>query len=382
MAMNMIKIPTIYFGKGSLKELKNIRAERIFIVTDKIIWELFGTKISKYFKKKEVKIFDAIEPDPKDTTIIKGGNLAREFKPDLIVGIGGGSVMDSAKCIYFLYEREDKNLYDINPVSYFKLGQKSKLVVVPTTSGTGAEHTLGMVITKTDTGQKVALASYEVIPSIAIIDPKLAMKMPPKLTASTGIDALVHAIEGEINDLNNDFTEAMNLHAIKLIFKYLPRAYKDGNDEEAREKMHNAASLAGIGFGNSSCGIAHSCGHALGGTFHLQHGIGVGVMLPYVLEFNKPKCEGKYKEILESMNITYEDPTITLVSKVKNLLREIEIPTILKKLISDADWKHNFEKLVEFAKTDIVAGMNPRPTSEEDFRKIFQYAYEGKNVDF
>ncbi|MFX1298926.1 MAG: iron-containing alcohol dehydrogenase [Promethearchaeota archaeon] len=378
----MIKIPIIYYGKGSLKELKNFARERILIITDKIIWGLFGEKVLRYLKKKELKVFDEIEPDPKDITIIKGGNIAREFKPNLIIGIGGGSVMDSAKCIYFLYEREDKGLYDISPISFYKLGQKSKLVTIPTTSGTGAEYTFGMVITKTETGQKVALASFEVVPSITIIDSKLAASMPPKLTASTGIDALAHAIEGEINKLNNDFTEAANLHAIKLIFKYLPRSYDNGADQEAREKMHNAASLAGFGFGNSSCGIAHSCGHALGGVFYLQHGIGVGIMLPYVLEFNKPECEQKYQDILENMNITYDNPTIILVKMVKELLKKVNIPLTLKELISDTDWKQNFEKLIKFAKTDLITGLNPRFTSEDDFRKIFQCAYEGKSVDW
>jgi alcohol dehydrogenase class IV len=378
----MIRLGDIYLGKGSLKNLKSFRAERIFIVTDKIIWELFGPKVSRYLKKKEVKVFDEVEPDPHDTTIIKGGKLAREFKPDLIVGIGGGSVMDSAKCIYFLYECEDKTLYDINPVTFFKLGMKSKLAVVPTTSGTGAEHTLAMVVTKTETGQKVALASPEVIPSIVIVDPKLAAKMPPKLTASTGIDALVHAVEAEINSLANDFTEAMNLHAIKLIFKYLPQAYANGEDDVAREKMHNAASIAGIGFGNSSCGIGHSCGHALGGAYDLQHGIAVGVMLPYILEFNKPTSAQKYEEILQSLNTPYEDPTVTLVNLIKDLLKQLNIPTALKDLIPEQKWKQNFEKLVTFAKMDVVAALNPRPTSEEDFRKIFECAYEGTSVDW
>jgi alcohol dehydrogenase class IV len=383
MSLNMIKIPTIYYGKGSLKELKNMRAERILIVTDKIINELFGPKILKNFKKKEVKIFDEVEPDPKDTTIQKGAEMAWEFKPDLIVGVGGGSVMDSAKGIFFLYEREDKTLYDLNPISFFKLGRKSKLVLVPTTSGTGAEHTLGIVVSNTQTGQKVALASWEVIPSIVILDSKLAMNMPPKLTAATGIDALVHAVEAEINKLNNDFTEAMNLHAIKLIFKYLPRAMENGADEEAREKMHNAASLAGIGFGNSSCGIGHSCGHALGGVFHLQHGVAVGVMLPYILEFNKPECEHKYRDILEALGVTeYTDPTEKLVSMVKELLKKVGLPTSIKELLEDPDWKKEFEKLISFVNADILVGLNPRTTKEEDFRKIFECAYEGKKVDW
>ncbi len=383
MSMNMIKIPVIYHGKGSLKELKNLREQKVLVVTDKVIWKLFGEKVSKYFKKKEFKVFDEVEPDPKDITIEKAANVAREFEPDLIIGIGGGSVMDSAKAIFFLYEREDKKLYDMNPVTFFKLGKKSRLVLIPTTSGTGAEHTLGIVVTNTETGQKVALACYEIIPSAVIIDPKLPMEMPPKLTAATGIDALVHAIEGVINTLNNDFTEAVNLHAIKLIFKYLPTSVQDGTNEEARGKVHSAGSLAGIGFGNSSCGVVHSCGHALGGVFHLQHGIAVGIILSYVLEFNKPQCENKYKDILETLNILDNaDPTVTLVNLIKDLLRKIDLPVKLKEIIPETDWNQNFEKLIEFAKSDILVALNPRTTTEEDFRKIFQYAYEGKSVDW
>ncbi|MFX1295330.1 MAG: iron-containing alcohol dehydrogenase [Promethearchaeota archaeon] len=383
MSLNMIKIPVIYHGKGSLKELKQLKRRKIFIVTDKNLWELFGGKVSRYFKKKEMKVFDEIKSDPKDTTIIKGSNVAREFKPDLIIGFGGGSVMDVAKMIFFLYEREDKILYDLNPISYFKLGKKSKLVLIPTTSGTGAEHTPGAVVTKTETGQKVTLTSFEIIPSIVIIDPKLTLGMPSKLTAATGVDAIVHAIEAVSNKLNNDFTEACNLHAIKLLFKYLPLAVgKESSNIDVRERVHNGASLAGIGFGNSSCGIAHSCGHALGGVFYIQHGIAVGVMLPYVIEFNKAECEEKYKDILEVFNIPSNQPTSTLVKMIKSLYKEINIPTTLNKLISETDWKQGFEKLVDFAKRDLLVGLNPRFTAEEDFRKIFQCAYEGKSVDW
>lgn len=382
MSLNMVKIPIIYHGKGSLKELKSFKQERILIVTDKIVWELLYDKIMKQLKKKEVKVFDEVEPDPKDTTIQAGGEIAKEFGPDLIIGFGGGSAMDSAKGIFFLYEREDKQLYDINPIERFHLGKKSKLVLIPTTSGTGAEQTMGIVVTKTATGQKVVLACYEVVPSVVILDPALPMGMPPKLTAVTGIDALVHAVEGEINKLNSDFTEAMNLHAIKLIFQYLPRAFKDGSDIEAREKMHNAASLAGIGFANSSCGIAHACGHALGGVFHLEHGIAVGIMLTYILEFNKPACEQKYQAILDRLNVVSDDPTATIVKMVKDLLREVNIPTNLKELIAEPEWTESFENLVQFAKTDVLVGLNPRTTTEEDFRKIFQCAYEEQCVDW
>lgn len=238
MSINLIRIPDIYYGYGSLKELRTFKQERILIVSDKTVWELFGIKILKYFKKRETKIFDEIEPDPKDITIQKGGDIARGFKPDLIVGIGGGSVMDAAKVIYFLYEREDKTILDINPLQFFKLGLKSKLVLIPTTSGSGAEMTPAAVVTKTETGQKLALPSFELVASAVIIDPRLPSGMPPKLTASTGMDALTHAIEGKTNNkMNNDFTDAVNLHAIRLLFKYLPAAVGEGaEDKEIREK--------------------------------------------------------------------------------------------------------------------------------------------------
>jgi len=381
-----IKIPLIYHGKGSLKQLKSLRQKRIFIVTDKIIREIYGSKIERLLKKKEYVYFDEIEPDPKDTTIIKGGNLAREFKPEVIIGIGGGSVMDSAKCIYFLYERDDKTLYDCDPFTYWGLGKKSKLILIPTTSGTGAEMTLAAVVTNTSEGKKVVVVSQELVPQMVIIDPNLPLGMPPRLTASTGVDALTHAIEGIINKLNNDFTEAMNMHAIRLLLKYLPLAYKEKSDDiTVRSKVHNAASLAGIGFGNSNCGIAHSCGHALGAVHHIQHGIAVGIMLLYVIQFNKPTSEQKYIEILNSNNIPIKnnDPTTTLVNVLKDLYKKIDIPLKLKDLnIPLNEWNEKLDTLVEFAKSDITAPFNPRDTSVDEFKKIFEYAWEGKNIDF
>ncbi|MHA1268337.1 MAG: iron-containing alcohol dehydrogenase [Candidatus Helarchaeota archaeon] len=380
-----IKIPTIYYGKGSLKQLKSMRQKRVLIITDKIVRELFGSNLERILKKKEFAYFDEIEPDPKDTTIIKGGEFAKEFKPDLIIGIGGGSVMDSAKCIYFLYERDDKTLYQCDPISYHGLGKKSKLILIPTTSGTGAEHTLAAVVTNTETGQKVVVASQELVPHAVIIDPKLPLGMPPKLTASTGTDALVHAVEGIINPMNNDFTEGLNMYAIKLLLKYLPQAVKDGaNDIFVRERVHNAASIAGIGFGNSNCGIAHSTGHSLGAVHHVQHGIAVGIMLPYVIQFNKPESENKYIDILNGINIPVgNDPTSTLVNVIRDLLKKVNIPLTLKELnISQTDWDQKIDKLVEFAKTDVVAPFNPRKTSEDEFKRIFQYAWEGKDIDF
>lgn len=384
MALNYIRIPVIYHKRGSLKELKSLEGERILIVTDKAVWDLFGEKVVKYFKKREVTVYDAVEPDPKDTIVLRGADVAKQFKPDLIIGIGGGSVLDSAKVIYFLYERGDKTIYQIDPITNFKLGAKAKLVLVPTTSGTGAEMTAGAVVTNTSTGQKVTLLSFEIIPSMVILDPQLPSGMPDQLTASTGMDAVVHAIEGAISKIRNDFTDAMNLHAIRLLFEYLPKVLGEGaSDIEVREKVHNAASIAGIGFGFSGVGIGHSTGHALGAVHHLQHGLAVGVMLPYVLEFNKPECEDRYKLILQTLNVRETDnPSETLVGLVKTLLQSVRLPTCLKELIPENDWTRHLAQLTDFAQKDILTAINPRVTSQDDLREIFQCAYHGKKVDW
>jgi hypothetical protein len=209
--------------------------------------------------------------------------------------------------------------------------------------------------------------------------------MPQKLTVATGLDALTQAIESATIKTGSDFTQALNLYAIKTLFEYLPKAAGEGADDiRVRAKVHNAASMAGVAFGNTGLGLAHSCGHALGGAFHIQHGIAVSVMLPYVIEFNKPECMDKYVEILECLNITgVKDPTAKLSSVVKDILRKLKTPVSIKELsVSAEEWKANFEKLVNWAKGDIYTMLNPRMTSEEHIKKIFQYAYEGKKIDF
>ena len=385
MSLNRIKIPTIYFGKNSLKQLRNFKQKKVFVVTDNIIDDLYGDKIRKALKGKEFMFFTDVLPDPLDGIIIKGGNLARSFGPDLIIGIGGGSVMDSAKGIYFLYERTDKSLYDMNPINYFKLGRKSKLILIPTTSGTGAEHTGAIIVTNSKTGQKMGLICFELVPSAIILDPKLPLGMPPKLTASTGVDALVHAIESFMNKMNNDIIESFSLQAIKTIMEYLPLAVRDySNILEVREKLHYAASMAGIALANSAAGLAHSCGHALGSVFHLQHGIAVGLMLPYIIQFNKNECLDKYKRILNLLKINYDDSPAQLLSdRIQKFLGEIELPISLKELdISENDFNKNFDRLVDFAYNDLATSLNPRCPSIDDIKRIFRCAYDNVQINF
>ncbi|MFX0186581.1 MAG: iron-containing alcohol dehydrogenase [Candidatus Hodarchaeota archaeon] len=385
MTVRMIKLPIIYYGKGSLKELKNLSQNKVLVVTDKVINEIHGNLISKFLSKKDFIFFDEIEPDPMDITISKGGEVAREYKPDLIIGFGGGSVMDAAKGIYFLYECEDKKLHECILGTVPKLGQKSKLILIPTTSGTGAESTGGAGVTDSETNRKGAIASIELVPEMIIIDPKLPLKMPPKLTASTGLDALTHAIEGIYSNIASDFTDALNLHAIKLIINYLPLAVGEGaNDINIRAKVHYAASIAGLALGHSVCAIAHACGHSIGAVYHIPHGISVSIMLPYIIEFNKPTSEKKYENILNNINVLInDDATKTLANFVRDFLKKVNVPITIKDFgISKKEWERNIEKLVSFADADFTKIINPRSPSEEDFRKIFEYAYEGRPIDF
>lgn len=385
MSLNKIRIPIIFHRENSLRELKKVSETKVLIITDKVVKNLFGEQIIRFLKKKESIFFDEIEPDPKDKVILKGKDLVFEFKPDLIIGFGGGSVMDVAKMIYFLYESEKSSIYECNPITNYNLGQKSRLILIPTTSGTGAEHTPAAIITNSETGQKIPIASQEIIPHAVILDPKLSLRMPKNLTASTGLDALVHAIEGMTSNLRSDFSDAVNLHAIRLIAQFLP-VILENNDEniKLREKLHNAASLAGIGMGNSSCGLAHACGHALGAIYHIPHGVAVGIMLPYTIEFNREKCIKAYIEILKNINmLEIIDPTVSLADFLRDFLHKIEIPSSLKEIINDEnDWRKNLEKLTLLAKKDILTPFNPRPLDENDFKKIFEYAYIGKHIDF
>ena len=233
----------------------------------------------------EVGVFDGVEPDPSIETARAGAAAMTEFEPDWIVGLGGGSSLDAAKAMWVLYERPDIDPEGINPIETLHLRRKARFVAIPTTSGTGSEATWAIVLTNTAERRKLGLGSREAMPDMAILDPAFVMSMPPRVTADTGLDALTHAIEGFTCQWHNDFSDGLCLKAAQLVFEYLPRAYQNGNDLEARTKMHNAASIAGLGFGNAMASLAHGMGHALGGVFHVPHGRAVSLFLPYTIEF-------------------------------------------------------------------------------------------------
>jgi len=381
---------TIVFGEGALEYLKELEGKRVFIVTDKVLRKLgIVDKVVEQLKETgmEIRIFDEVEPEPSKQTIERGAKILSEFGADWIIGLGGGSCMDAAKAMWVLYERPDLTIDDITPFEKLNLRKKARLINIPTTSGTGADVTWAVVITDAERKVKLELASREVVADISILDPALVLDLPPRLTADTGMDALVQAIEAYTVQWKNDFSDALALRAIQLIFKYLPRAFKNGkNDPEAREKMHNAATMSGLAFSNSQIGIVHAMGHSLGAVFKIPHGRSVAVFLPYVMEYNLSEAASLYAEIAEAIGITNgsdEEKARKLIEAIRNLMRELEEPLSIKEMgIPREEFEAKLDELIEKANESTGTIVNPRVPTEEDYRKLFLYAYEGKSVDF
>jgi len=380
---------TVVTGEGALEYLKAVEGKRVLIVTDKVIHKLdFVEKVVNYLKEAgmEVKFFDEVEPEPSVETIVKGAEFAKKYGPDWFIGLGGGSCMDAAKAIWVIYERPDMEVAAINPLEKLGLRKKARLICIPTTSGTGSDATWVTVITDVKDERKMELSSREIVADIGILDPELPKSMPPKMVAGTGLDALTHAIEGYVSQWRNDFSDVLAIGAIRFVFKYLPRAYKDPEDKEAKEKMHNAATMAGMSFGNSQVGIAHAMGHSLGAIFHVPHGRSVGLFLPYSIEYSAPEAMGRYADIAREIGIevkTDEEAVKKLVEAVRKLSREVGEPASIKELgIARKDFEKRLDDLATRAANSTCTFMNPRVPDVEDTRKIFIYAHEGKKVDF
>ncbi|MHA1870963.1 MAG: iron-containing alcohol dehydrogenase, partial [Promethearchaeota archaeon] len=387
--------PTIIFGEDSLEYLEKVDGKKVFIVTDPGIMKvglinLLTDKLKEY--GKEWKIFSDVEPDPKEETIMRSVDLCRDYTPDIIIALGGGSSMDTAKATWVFYERPDLTVDDIHPFQKLDLGKKAKLIAIPTTSGTGSETTWVAVITRIEedgTPIKLEQANKEIIPNLAILDPVFVKTLPPKLTAATGFDALSHALEGLISTWKNDFSDAASYKAVDLIRKYLPVVYKDGSNIEARTKMMIAASLAGLSFSNSQVILGHSLGHALGSAFHIPHGLAVGVFLPYALEYcmNDPDNDETKKilgEFAKSLNIADwkdndDDAAKKLIDDIKDLQKKIDFPASIKELgISKEDLEAKKDLIARLCMESSVAVMSPRSAGTDDFKKILDYAFEGK----
>lgn len=383
--------PFLVFGEDSLDYLDQLKMNKVFIVTDKIMRKIgFVEKVEKKLKVIPHQIFDEVEPDPSIETVMNGAKLCQAFAPDFIIGLGGGSVMDAGKGIWFLYEKPDQTIDSLNPFTYYEnFPSKAKYITIPTTSGTGADVTWAVILTDTAQKRKITPASRQIVASVAIIDPIFAVQMPPDLTAGTGLDALTHSIEGYLSMWRNDFSDAFSIKAIEFIFKYLPRAFQDGNDKEAREKMHNAASMAGLAFGNSQATFAHSIGHSIGALFHKPHGACVGMALPYVMEFSRNNGTGVIAKLADIgrrallISGNEEEASEQLILKVRKLMEVIKAPMKIPDLgITKSEFDEQLPTLVKYTSEDSCISMtNPMP-NDEQIERVYHYMWDGKHIDF
>lgn len=381
----------MYYGKGSLEQLKNLKGKKAILVLGGGSMKKFGfvDRAVAYLKEAGIEtiLFENVEPDPSVETVMKGAEMMREFEPDWIISMGGGSPIDAAKAMWVFYEYPETSFEDIiQPFSFPTLRQKARFVAIPSTSGTATEVTAFSVITDYAKGVKYPLADYNITPDIAIVDPDLAETMPPKLTAYTGMDALTHAVEAYVSTLNSPFTDALAIKAIQMVFGYLPASFK--GDMAAREQMHYAQCMAGQAFTNAMLGIVHSMAHKTGAAFstgHIPHGCANAIYLPYAIKFNAKNAEARYADIARSAGITGTDAECVkqLCQKIDAYNVSLGIPKSLKEFgILEDEFKEKIGKISELAVGDACTGSNPRPITPAEMEKLFTCVYYGTEVEF
>ncbi|RTL00070.1 MAG: bifunctional acetaldehyde-CoA/alcohol dehydrogenase [Proteobacteria bacterium] len=412
--MQWFKVPPkIFFEKDSIKYLQDMKGlNRVMIVTDRSIWHLgFVKKVTDVLASRlnhvEIELFTEVEPDPSIETVYKGLDLMRTFQPDHIIALGGGSPIDAAKVMWLLYENADVAFDDLKQkfmdirkraFKYPELGKKAHLVAIPTTSGTGSEVTPFAVISDHKANKKYPLADYALTPTVAIVDPRLAMTMPASVAADTGMDVLTHAIEAYVSLVANDFTDGLALKAIKLVFDYLERSVKNGaSDEDAREKIHNAATIAGMAFANAFLGICHSMAHTIGGRFGTPHGRTNAILLPHVIKYNGqtptklapwPKYEHyqadtRYQEIAQMIGLPAATPAEGVASLAKAVLdlgNRVGIKMSLKDQgINEQEFMDAVPDMAVRAYEDQCSTANPRLPMVADMEEILRNAFHGKH---
>ncbi len=381
----------MYYGNGALEQLKNIKGKKAILVLGGGSMKKFGfvDKVVNYLTEAgiETKLFDNVEPDPSVETVMKGAAVMKEFQPDWIIAMGGGSPIDAAKAMWVFYEYPDTNFEEIiQPFSFPELRQKARFIAIPSTSGTATEVTAFAVITDYSKGIKYPLADFNITPDIAIVDPSLAETMPKTLTAHTGMDALTHAVEAYVSTLNSPFTDPLALKAIQMVFEYLPASYE--GDMPAREQMHYAQCLAGQAFSNALLGIVHSMAHKTGAAFstgHIPHGCANAIYLPYVIKFNAKNAESRYADIARSVGITGTDAECVkaLCDKIDEYNAKFSIPKSLKEFgINEAEFIEKVANIAELAISDACTGSNPRPITPLEMEKLLTCTYYGTEVNF
>ena len=379
----------LYHGEGSLEILKTIKGKRAMVVVGGSSMQKFGflDEVISYLKEAnmEVEVFEGVEPDPSVETVMKGAEAMRNFNPDWIVSIGGGSPIDAAKAMWIFYENEDFTFEEaVIPFGLPELRKKARFIAIPSTSGTATEVTAFSVITDYKARIKYPIADFNITPDIAIIDPKLAQTMPKELTAHTGMDALTHAIEAYTASLRSNFSDPLAMKAIEMVNDNLLNSYN--GDKEARNLMHEAQCLAGMAFSNALLGIVHSMAHKTGAVFNIPHGCANAIYLPYVIQYNKTKCLDRYANIARDLKLqgeTDEELTASLVNLIKDLNVKLNIPLTLKDFgVTEDYFKENVDFISENAILDACTGSNPREIDKENMKKLFACIYYGIDVEF
>lgn len=379
--------PQIYFGAGSLKYLSTLKCKKAFVVTDPFMVKSGAiNKVTDMLDEANIpyEVFSDIVPDPPISLVAIGIKAMDKCNPDVMITLGGGSAIDASKAIRKFRGMVKKGLQPGSQVV------DPMFIAIPTTSGTGSEVTSFSVITDTVANVKYPLVDESMLPDVAILDADLVKSVPPAITADTGIDVLTHAIEAYVSTKATDYTDALAEKAIKTVFKYLPKAFKEGSDEEARQKMHNASCIAGLAFTNASLGINHSMAHILGGKFHVPHGRSNAILLPYVIEYNAQLkstytkeytvAAEKYAEIARFLNLTtsnnVKDGVKALIAGIKNLTKYLGIPSSIKNAgVDEKEFKASVKEMSEVAMKDGCTPTNPRVPTAEELEALFMKVY-------
>ena len=379
----------LYHGEGALEALKTLKGKKAFVVVGGGSMKRFGflQKVEDYLKEAgmEVELFEGVEPDPSVETVMKGAEAMRNFEPDWIVAMGGGSPIDAAKAMWIFYEYPDFTFEQaVVPFGLPDLRQKAKFVAIPSTSGTATEVTAFSVITNYTEKIKYPLADFNITPDIAIVDPELAQTMPAKLVAHTGMDALTHAIEAYTASLRSNFSDPLAIKAIEMVNENLVKSFE--GDKVARDLMHEAQCLAGMSFSNALLGIVHSMAHKVGAVFHIPHGCANAIFLPYVIQYNRKSCEDRYADIARALKLegnTDAELTDSLIKLINEFNDDLSIPHSMKEYgVEEADFKSNVKFIAHNAILDACTGSSPREIDEETMEKLFECTYYGTDVNF
>ncbi|MBY0216694.1 MULTISPECIES: bifunctional acetaldehyde-CoA/alcohol dehydrogenase [Paenibacillus] len=410
--MQWFKVPNkVYFEKGATQYLAKMPdITRVAIVTDAMMVKLgYVEKVEHYLRQRQmpvaIEVFSDVEPDPSTTTVDRGTEMMRRFQPDCIIALGGGSPMDAAKAMWLFYEYPDTDFNDLKQkfmdirkriYKYPRLGSKAKFVAIPTTSGTGSEVTSFAVITDKNLGNtKYPLADYELTPDVAIVDPEFVYSLPKTAVADTGMDVLTHAIEAYVSVMANDYTDGLAIKAIQLVFQYLEQSALQG-DKLAREKMHNASTIAGMAFANAFLGINHSLAHKWGGQYHTAHGRTNAILMPHVIRYNAKKptkfasfpkyshfvADERYAEIARILGLparTTEEGVNSLINAIRKLNKTLGIEESFQEIGFDAkDFEAHVDYLADRAFEDQCTTANPKLPLVTELADVYRNAFYGR----